>query len=56
MRSFPRRPVVHRLWLAIVCQTVFFSSVVLSVDCGAPRAANDAAPAMHERGVPSSRR
>ncbi|WP_157754132.1 hypothetical protein [Lysobacter capsici] len=56
MRSFPRRPVVHRLWLAIVCQTVFFSSVVLSVDRDALRASNDAALAMHKRGVPSARR
>ncbi len=56
MRSFPRRTVVHRLWLAIICPTVFFSSVVLSVDRGALRAADDAAPAMHERGVPSARR
>lgn len=56
MGSFPRRPVVHRLWLAIVCQTVFFSSVVLSVDRGALRAANDAAPAVHERELRSSRR
>ncbi|QWF15970.1 hypothetical protein [Lysobacter capsici] len=56
MRSFPRRPVVHRLWLAIVCQTVFFSSVALSVDRGASRATHDAAPAMHEREVRSARR
>jgi hypothetical protein len=56
MGSFPRRPVVHRLWLAIVCQTVFFSSVVLSVDRGALRAANDAAPAVHERELRSARR
>lgn len=56
MRSFPRRPVMHRLWLTILCQTVFFSSVALSVDRGALRATGDAAPTMHEREVRSARR
>lgn len=56
MRSFPRRTAVHRLWLAIVCQTVFFSSVALSVDRGTLRTAVDAAPAAHARQPGSARR
>lgn len=55
MRSFPRRPALHRLWLAIICQIVFFSTVALSVDRGALRASDDA-PAMHEREVRSAHR